>query len=59
MATEDINYIKPSGQGGDYTTLAGWESGEDGDLTSSDTIAIAEIAGDWSGVGGENAQYLF
>ena len=56
MATEVIKYIKPAGQGGDYPDLFSWEAGEDGDLTYSDTIAIAEIAGDWSGESGENAR---
>ena len=50
MPTESIKYIKPSGQGGDYTTLTAWDAGEARDLTSSDEVAIAEIAGDWTGV---------
>jgi hypothetical protein len=47
-ATESIKTIKPSGQGGDYTTLAAWEAGEQKNLVSADQIAVAQIAGNWS-----------
>lgn len=40
MATESIKTIKPSG--GDYTGLAAWEAGEQGDLVAADEIAVAE-----------------
>jgi hypothetical protein len=48
VATESIKYIKPSGQGGDYTSLSAWEAGEQADLVSLDRIAVAECSGDWS-----------
>lgn len=41
MATEDISTIIVGG-GGDYTTLAAWESGEQKDLVAADQIAVAE-----------------
>lgn len=47
-ATEVVRTIKPSGQGGDYTTLAAWEAGEQRDLTAADEIAVAQIDGNWS-----------
>jgi hypothetical protein len=47
-ATEVVHTIKPSGQGGDYTTLAAWEAGEQRDLTAADEIAVAQIDGNWS-----------
>lgn len=50
MATEVKRTIKPSGQGGDYTTLAAWEAGEQQDLVANDRYAIAEISGDWTGI---------
>jgi hypothetical protein len=40
MATEDTNTIKTSG--GDYTSLSGWESGEQANIVTGDIIAIAE-----------------
>lgn len=33
---------------GDYTTLAGWESGEQRDLVASDEVVRAQIEGTWS-----------
>lgn len=47
-ATEVVRTVKPSGQGGDYTTMAAWEAGEQRDLTAMDEIAVAEISGTWS-----------
>jgi hypothetical protein len=49
MATESIKTIKPAGQGGDYSSLAAWEAGEQADLVSLDRVAVGEIDGDWSG----------
>lgn len=49
MATERLRTIKPSGQGGDYTSLSGWEAGEQGDLVTADLYVIGEISGTWSG----------
>lgn len=49
MPTESLKTIKPSGQGGDYTSLAAWEAGEQADLVTADLYAVAEIQGDWSG----------
>lgn len=43
---ESIKSIRSSG--GDYTTLSGWESGEQADLTATGTIAIAECYDDWA-----------
>lgn len=42
MAT---TYIKPTGQGGDYTTLSAWEAGQQGVLAAPE---IGIIDGDWS-----------
>ena len=44
MATEVIKSIKASG--GDYTSLAAWEAGENRDLVTADEIAVAEIYND-------------
>lgn len=49
MATESKTTIKPSGQGGDYTSLSAWEAGEQADLVAADQYAVASIDGDWSG----------
>ena len=48
MATERKRTIKPTGQGGDYTTLSAWEAGEQADLVALDEYRIGEIDGDWS-----------
>ena len=40
MATEVIKTVKPSG--GDYSSLAAWEAGEQRDLVAADEIAVAE-----------------
>lgn len=48
-ATELLRTIKPSGQGGDYTSMSAWEAAIQKDLTASDEFAVAEIDGDWSG----------
>lgn len=40
MATKNIKTIKPSD--GDYSSLSNWEAGEQGDLVTADTIAIAD-----------------
>ena len=42
-------YIKPSGQGGDYTTLAAWEA-QNLDLVTATAIENAIIDGDWTGI---------
>lgn len=47
MATTVTKTIKPSGQGGDYTSLSGWEA-QNLNLTSLDQIQVASIEGDWS-----------
>lgn len=47
-ATEFLRTIKPTGQGGDYTSLSAWEAGAQKDLVSSDEYAVGEIDGDWS-----------
>jgi len=41
-------YIKPSGQGGDYTSLSAWEA-QNRDLVTAQDIENAIIDGDWSG----------
>ncbi len=46
MATEIVHTIAASG--GDYTTLAAWESAQQRDLVAADEIAVAEIDGDIS-----------
>jgi hypothetical protein len=48
-STQSIQLIKPSGQGGAYTTLATWEAGENTDLVAVNKSIKAEIDGDWSG----------
>ncbi|HHL39623.1 MAG TPA: hypothetical protein ENJ37_03885 [Deltaproteobacteria bacterium] len=40
MATEVVKTVKASG--GDYTSLAAWEAGEQRDLVTADEIAVAE-----------------
>ena len=52
MASERYRSIHPTT--GDYPDLVSWEAGEDGDLVSADEYAVAEIVGDWSGLGGED-----
>jgi len=46
--TKSIKTIKPSGQGGDYTSVSSWESAEQKNLISINKSYIAEIGGDWS-----------
>jgi hypothetical protein len=45
-----IRTIRPTGQGGDFTTLAAWEASEQADLVSLGERRIAHIDGDWTGV---------
>jgi len=47
-STKSIKTIKPSGQGGDYTSVSSWESAEQKNLISINKSYIAEIGGDWS-----------
>lgn len=42
MATEVVHTV---GSGGDYSTLAAWESAQNRNLVSADEIAVAEIIG--------------
>lgn len=49
MATTVTKTIKPSGQGGNYTSLAAWEA-QNIDCVATDTVQIAQPAGDWSAV---------
>lgn len=46
MATERLRTIAPSG--GDYTTVAAWEAGEQADIVAADEYRVGEISGDWS-----------
>jgi hypothetical protein len=48
--------IRPTGQGGDYTSLSAWEAGEQADLVALDEVRIGQIEGDWSAV--EDSAYL-
>lgn len=48
-ALVSIRTIKPTGQGGNYTSLSAWESGQQRDLVANNKIAVGEIDGDWSG----------
>lgn len=48
MATTRLRTIKPSGQGGDYTSVSAWEAGEQTNLVTADEIRIGEYQGDWS-----------
>lgn len=45
MPTEVIHSIRPSG--GDYTTLAAWQTAQARNLVTADEIAIAEIYDEW------------
>ena len=45
MATEVVKTIRASG--GDYSSLAAWEAGEQRDLVAADEIAVAECYNDW------------
>ena len=50
MATIVTKTIRSSG--GDYTSLANWESAQQGDLVSADEVRVAECYDDWpSGAG--------
>lgn len=51
-ATTRIRTIKPSGQGGTYTSLSAWESAEQADLPSLNKIVVGEIRGNWSSADG-------
>lgn len=54
LATTTNTYtVKPSGQGGDYTTITSWESGTQaahtsGDIVADDVCEFANVSGDWS-----------
>lgn len=45
---EIVKTIRPSGQGGDYTSLTSWEAAEQTDLVTAGNTHVAEIQGDWS-----------
>lgn len=50
MATELKKTIKPSGQGGDYTTLSAAIVANGQNLVTADKYLLFEIGGDWTGV---------
>lgn len=53
MASERKVTVKPTGGGGDYTSLASAVSGEADDLVTDDVYLVIEISGDWTSDGEE------
>jgi len=50
MASEYKKTVKPSGQGGNYTTLDACLTTEQQNLVGNDRYFLVEIGGDWTGV---------
>lgn len=48
MATEVFVTIRPSGDGGDYTSMSAAEAGEQQNFVTADEYLVAEVQGDWS-----------
>jgi hypothetical protein len=49
MATQLKKTVKPTGQGGDYTSLDAAETAQEQNLVTADKYLLLEIDGDWSG----------